>query len=144
MAVQRSEAAGSLAGVLHRREVLALFALLAAAAACDGPRALEAAEHVADAVAEGALVIDSSSAHWGDAKVPQIVPEVNPFSVGDHHGIVASPSGPVPPIALVLDALRPAGAHPVHATMAESVALARRLRPRRTLLVGMGHAIAVK
>ena len=42
---------------------------------------------------------------------------------------------------LVLDALRPAGAHPVHATMAESVALARRLRPRRTLLVGMGHSM---
>ena len=37
--------------------------------------------------------------------------------------------------------ITPLGAHPVHATMEESVALARRLRPRRTLLVGMGHAM---
>ena len=42
---------------------------------------------------------------------------------------------------LVLDALRMEGAHPVHATGEESVQLARRLRPRRTLLVGMGHTM---
>mmetsp|Transcript_25731 Transcript_25731/g.76012 ORF Transcript_25731/g.76012 Transcript_25731/m.76012 type:complete len:433 (-) Transcript_25731:1258-2556(-) len=42
---------------------------------------------------------------------------------------------------LVLDALRAEGSHPVHATLSESVELARRLRPRRTLLVGMGHAL---
>ena len=41
----------------------------------------------------------------------------------------------------MLDALRPSNSHPVHASMDESVALARRLRPRRALLVGMGHAM---
>jgi len=40
---------------------------------------------------------------------------------------------------MVLDALQPVNAHPVHATMEESVELARRLRPQRVLLVGMGH-----
>ena len=42
---------------------------------------------------------------------------------------------------LVLDALHDSGPHPVHASAEESVALARRLRPRRTLLVGMGHGM---
>ena len=42
---------------------------------------------------------------------------------------------------LVLDALRMQGAHPVHATAEESIALARRIRPARTLLVGMGHGM---
>ena len=42
---------------------------------------------------------------------------------------------------LILDALLPRGSHPVHASLEESVGLARRLRPRRCLLVGMSHAI---
>ena len=42
---------------------------------------------------------------------------------------------------LVLDALRWSDPHPVHATATESIALASRLRPRRTLLVGMGHSM---
>ena len=42
---------------------------------------------------------------------------------------------------LVLDALRWDEAHPVHATALESVALARKLRPKKTLLVGMGHTM---
>ena len=42
---------------------------------------------------------------------------------------------------LVLDALRWSGAHPVHATVEESVALAQSLKPRRCLLVGMGHGL---
>ena len=42
---------------------------------------------------------------------------------------------------LVLDALRLDDSHPVHASLAESVLLAKRLRPQRTLLVGMGHTL---
>ena len=42
---------------------------------------------------------------------------------------------------LVLDALRPEGQHPVHASLEQSVQLARRLRPKRTLMVGMGHGL---
>ncbi len=42
---------------------------------------------------------------------------------------------------LVLDALRARDRHPVHATLEQSVELARQLRPRRTLLVGMGHTL---
>ena len=40
---------------------------------------------------------------------------------------------------LVLDALLIGGSNPVHASLGESIGLARRLRPRRTLLVGMSH-----
>jgi phosphoribosyl 1,2-cyclic phosphodiesterase len=42
---------------------------------------------------------------------------------------------------LVLDALRMTDPHPVHATAEESIELARRLRPRRCLLVGMSHSM---
>lgn len=42
---------------------------------------------------------------------------------------------------LVLDALNPDGTHPVHASLDQSVALARLLKPRRTLLLGMGHRL---
>ena len=42
---------------------------------------------------------------------------------------------------LVLDALRMSGTHPVHATGDESIDLARRLRPVKTLLVGMSHSM---
>ena len=42
---------------------------------------------------------------------------------------------------LVLDALRWASPHPVHACALESIELARKLRARRTLLVGMSHGM---
>lgn len=42
---------------------------------------------------------------------------------------------------LVLDALRWDEPHPVHASALESVALARKLRAKRTLLVGMSHTM---
>jgi len=42
---------------------------------------------------------------------------------------------------LVLDALNPDGTHPVHASLEQSVNLARLLKPRRTLLLGMSHRL---
>ena len=42
---------------------------------------------------------------------------------------------------LVLDALRWDESHPVHASALESIEVARRLRPQKTLLVGMGHTM---
>ena len=42
---------------------------------------------------------------------------------------------------MVLDALRWDQTHPVHASAFESIDLVRRYRPRRTLLVGMGHTM---
>lgn len=41
----------------------------------------------------------------------------------------------------MLDALNIGESSPVHATVAESIALARKLAPARTLLVGMGHSL---
>lgn len=40
----------------------------------------------------GALVVDNSSAFRGDNDVPLVVPEVNPDSVRDHHGIISNPN----------------------------------------------------
>jgi len=42
---------------------------------------------------------------------------------------------------MVLDALSISESSPVHANVADSIALVRRFRPRRALLVGMSHNI---
>ncbi|MFA6504987.1 MAG: aspartate-semialdehyde dehydrogenase [Treponemataceae bacterium] len=44
------------------------------------------------AAAEGAVVIDNSSAWRMDPTVPLVVPEVNPEALDHHHGIIANPN----------------------------------------------------
>jgi aspartate-semialdehyde dehydrogenase len=44
------------------------------------------------AVAAGAVVVDNSSAFRMDPACPLVVPEVNPETLADHHGIVANPN----------------------------------------------------
>lgn len=49
-------------------------------------------EFAADAVRQGAVVIDNSSAFRMDPDVPLVVPEVNPEDVKLHKGIIANPN----------------------------------------------------
>jgi aspartate-semialdehyde dehydrogenase len=42
--------------------------------------------------AQGAIVVDNSSAFRMDAKVPLVVPEINAQTIADHHGIIANPN----------------------------------------------------
>jgi aspartate-semialdehyde dehydrogenase len=44
------------------------------------------------AVAQGAVVVDNSSAFRMDPAVPLIVPEINPEALGGHRGIIANPN----------------------------------------------------
>ncbi len=44
------------------------------------------------AVAEGAVVIDNSSAFRMDPSVPLVVPEINPGEIARHSGIIANPN----------------------------------------------------
>lgn len=44
------------------------------------------------AASKGCIVIDNSSAFRMDAKVPLIVPEVNPQEISHHQGIIANPN----------------------------------------------------
>lgn len=46
----------------------------------------------AKAVAEGAVVIDNSSAFRMEPTVPLVIPEVNPQTAGQHQGIIANPN----------------------------------------------------
>lgn len=61
------------------------FALFSAGAS----RSLEFAP---EAVKRGAIVVDNSSAFRMDAKVPLVVPEVNPHALRDHRGLIANPN----------------------------------------------------
>ncbi len=49
-------------------------------------------EHAPIAVKAGAVVIDNSSAWRMDQAVPLVVPEVNPYDVTQHQGIIANPN----------------------------------------------------
>ncbi|MDR3289278.1 MAG: aspartate-semialdehyde dehydrogenase [Peptococcaceae bacterium] len=49
-------------------------------------------EYAQAAVADGAVVIDNSSAFRMDPEVPLVVPEVNPEDVAWHKGIIANPN----------------------------------------------------
>ena len=49
-------------------------------------------EFAAATVKAGAVMIDNSSAFRMDAKVPLVVPEVNPGDVKQHQGIIANPN----------------------------------------------------
>jgi aspartate-semialdehyde dehydrogenase len=46
----------------------------------------------ADAVKQGAVVIDNSSSFRMDPNVPLVVPEVNPEAIKSHKGIIANPN----------------------------------------------------
>jgi aspartate-semialdehyde dehydrogenase len=44
------------------------------------------------AIAQGAVIIDNSSAFRLDPDVPLVIPEVNPFDARDHRGLIANPN----------------------------------------------------
>jgi aspartate-semialdehyde dehydrogenase len=49
-------------------------------------------EWAPQAVAEGAVVVDNSSAWRMESEVPLVVPEVNAADIGQHRGIIANPN----------------------------------------------------
>jgi len=49
-------------------------------------------EFAPEAVKRGAIVVDNSSAFRMDARVPLIVPEVNPHALKRHRGLIANPN----------------------------------------------------
>lgn len=49
-------------------------------------------EFAHDAVKDGAIVIDNSSAFRMDPEIPLVVPEVNPEDIKKHKGIIANPN----------------------------------------------------
>ena len=51
-----------------------------------------AAELLPHAVAQGAVVIDNSSAYRLDPEVPLVVPEVNPQDIAWHKGLISNPN----------------------------------------------------
>lgn len=61
------------------------------------------------AAAQGAVVVDNSSAFRMDANVPLVVPEVNPEAVDWHQGIIANPNCSTIQLAVVLNALKSFG-----------------------------------
>jgi len=61
------------------------------------------------AAAEGAIVIDNSSAWRMDKKVPLIVPEVNAQALKEHSGIVANPNCSTIQMVVALQPLRAFG-----------------------------------
>jgi aspartate-semialdehyde dehydrogenase len=48
--------------------------------------------HAPPAAARGTIVVDNSSAFRMDAKVPLVVPEINPEAMWAHQGIIANPN----------------------------------------------------
>lgn len=83
-----------LRGGWHGQLDLAFLAVPASVAAVEGPAAN----------AQGIAVIDLSSAHRFDPDAMLCVPEINGEALGDHGGIIASPSAPVAPLAVALAA----------------------------------------
>lgn len=59
------------------------------------------------AMAEGATVIDNSSAHRYDDDVPLVVPEVNGALLATGPALIANPNCSAAPVVMVLAALRP-------------------------------------
>ena len=53
---------------------------------------IASADYVPRAVAAGAVVVDNSATFRMDAKVPLVIPEVNPQHLRNHHGIIANPN----------------------------------------------------
>lgn len=63
-------------------------------------------EHAPRAMAQGAIVIDNSSAFRLDPEVPLVVPECNPHALGGHRGLIANPNCSTILMALVLAPLQ--------------------------------------
>jgi aspartate-semialdehyde dehydrogenase len=61
------------------------------------------------AVAQGAIVVDNSSAFRMDPNVPLVVPEVNPHALDGHRGIIANPNCSTIQLMVALHALRDFG-----------------------------------
>jgi aspartate-semialdehyde dehydrogenase len=57
-------------------------------------------------VASGGIAVDKSSAFRADPEVPLVVPEVNPETISDHHGIVANPNCVATPLSVTLAPLQ--------------------------------------
>jgi len=57
------------------------------------------------AVKRGAVVVDNSSAFRMEAKVPLVVPEVNPEDIANHQGIIANPNCSTIQMVVVLNPL---------------------------------------
>jgi aspartate-semialdehyde dehydrogenase len=57
------------------------------------------------AAKRGAVVVDNSSAFRMDAKVPLVVPEVNPEDIANHQGIIANPNCSTIQMVVVLNPL---------------------------------------
>ncbi len=63
-------------------------------------------EYAPIAVAEGALVIDNSSAFRMEPDVPLVVPEINPSALAEHRGIIANPNCSTILMLMALEPLR--------------------------------------
>ncbi len=61
-----------------------------------------ATRHAPEAVAAGAVVVDTSGAFAGDPTVPLVVPEIDAASLARHAGVVASPTSGTVQLALTL------------------------------------------
>ena len=62
-------------------------------------------EYAAQAVRQGAVVIDNSSAFRMEPEVPLVVPEINAADLADHQGIIANPNCSTIILAVVLGPL---------------------------------------
>lgn len=56
------------------------------------PGASVSRKYVPKAIAQGAIVIDNTSAFREDPKVPLIIPEVNPQAAAEHKGLISNPN----------------------------------------------------
>lgn len=80
-------------------------------------------EFAPKAVAAGALVVDNSSAFRQDPKVPLVIPEINPETIKNHHGIIANPNCTTIIMCLAI--------HPIH-----------QLNPIRHIVVASYQAVS--
>ena len=79
-------------GSTHKVERLTKGAFAGIDVALFSAGASRSLEFGPEAVRRGAVVIDNSSAFRMDAKVPLIVPEVNPHALTRHRGLIANPN----------------------------------------------------
>lgn len=78
-------------------------------------------EYAPQAVRQGAIVVDNSSAYRMDTKVPLVVPEVNPHVVQTHAGIIANPNCSTIQLVVALNALRSLGLEHISVTTYQAV-----------------------
>jgi aspartate-semialdehyde dehydrogenase len=68
-----------------------------------------ARDFVPEAVKRGCLVVDESGYWRMDAKVPLVIPEVNPQAIARHQGIISSPNCSTTQMVLAMKPLHDAG-----------------------------------